>query len=384
MPMTNIAFIVNRVAPTGPLFVVQDIVACLSPSEYKVLLVELRTSVENRKMPIMSQRNVRVVSLGYSLWQLETKTRKVAKKLRELFVAEKIEIAHSHSYHGDLTLAHLKGDLPRLTSQHNFMAADYLSSKGTILGNFMALRQTRAICRFDYVVGIARGLADYYEQKLKQKVPVIAIPNGINMERFVPVTPKRKVELRSQLDLPKEAFIVVMVGGIITVKNPLLPIRAIKWLKKRERLVEEFCFLFVGDGALEEKAKNEAAPLGASIRFEGRKNDVLPYLQAADAIFSASHSEGFGLSIVEGIATGCLSILSDLSAFREIVSCGNIDVAYFFNQKSEEACANAIAKVFDQKSSTSEYERFRTFYSRERMAQDYCHLYDVLRNKKNS
>ena len=92
-------------------------------------------------------------------------------------------------------------------------------------------------------------------------------------------------------------FIIVSVGRLRTEKGFQTIIKAIK------ELPENYKLLIIGDGPV----------------FVGNKDNVERYLKVGDLYVSASHSEGFGLTIIEAAAAGLPILASNISAFRELL-----------------------------------------------------------------
>jgi len=102
------------------------------------------------------------------------------------------------------------------------------------------------------------------------------IPNGVDIERFIPLAASRKSALRSRLGLPVDAQIVIFVGRLVPVKRVehLIGI----WNSIRDTFPQAL-LLILGSGSEEGVLKQKA---NDSILFIGDKLDVVPYLQASD------------------------------------------------------------------------------------------------------
>lgn len=112
--------------------------------------------------------------------------------------------------------------------------------------------------------------------------------------------PLEQVNLSSQL-------IVTTVGAIDESKG-------MPTIFTAARALPTIRFIWVGEGSVPQDAP-------ANIRFVGRKEhpELAQILQGSDVILSASISESFGLTVIEGMACGCRPVLSDIPAFQEIV-----------------------------------------------------------------
>src|SRR5262249_55687751 len=100
---------------------------------------------------------------------------------------------------------------------------------------------------------------------------IVVIPNGIRLERFKPDLETRSV-VRSELGIPRDAWVIATVGRIDANKNqPLLVRAAAPTLGDKVRLV------LVGDGPDRAALDAAVAATGQAARFVhvlGRRMDV--------------------------------------------------------------------------------------------------------------
>jgi glycosyltransferase involved in cell wall biosynthesis len=124
------------------------------------------------------------------------------------------------------------------------------------------------------------------------------VPNGI---------PDRPLgdgaALRAELGLHASVPVVGTVCGLRSQKAVEDTIEAVARLAPEH---PDLCLLVVGDGPERNRLEREAAPLGARVRFLGRRpNAEMPDILAAmDVLVSSSTFEGTPLSILEWMAAG--------------------------------------------------------------------------------
>jgi glycosyltransferase involved in cell wall biosynthesis len=159
---------------------------------------------------------------------------------------------------------------------------------------------------------ILRGLrSDYVE-----------LPNGI---RPVSSGTMSKESARRELNLPREAFIVLYLGSLNPYKAPGVLLQAAALVSAQD---STFRFVFVGDGTLLESLRRDTVKLGLGqrVRFEGHvPSAVKPtYLAAADTLVlpSTMTQEVFPITILEAFAAGLPVVVSDLRTFRNFVRPG--------------------------------------------------------------
>lgn len=141
------------------------------------------------------------------------------------------------------------------------------------------------------------------------------IPNGVNIERFVPRPPNCKQHLRTSLNLP-DGPIAVFTGRLDAEKRvgQLIAIwPAVRIIHPKAQL------LILGTGAEEEKLKQSA---GVGVQFLGRVDDVVPYLQAADLFVLPSATEGLSNSLLEAMAVGLPTIATTVGGTPDLIEHG--------------------------------------------------------------
>jgi len=143
------------------------------------------------------------------------------------------------------------------------------------------------------------------------------IYNGIDLEKFDPNSVNRKC-LRSELNIPADAFVISFIGRITIQKDPLTLVHAFK------NVVEKYpkaILLIVGDGDLKEETKRLAKNIGLekSIVFENFRADVADILFSSDVYCLASLWEGFPIGLLEAMAMQKPVIASKVDGSKEII-----------------------------------------------------------------
>lgn len=144
------------------------------------------------------------------------------------------------------------------------------------------------------------------------------LPNGLDLSQFNPATPQEKAALKSSLGVRPEGPIFVYVANLTPVKDFSTLIRAAAKVKPHFPAAQ---YLLVGDGPSRTDIQELARSLDVveAIKLTGRVADVRPYLAAADFGLQTSQSEGSSNSLLEYMAMGLPSVVSDISANRDLV-----------------------------------------------------------------
>lgn len=384
IPPRAIAFVVNQIRPQGPLFVVRDIIAGLPEGYYKPYIIQLCTLEPQGEAMAdeLQAMGCEIIELGFTRGQLELFPRSAARLLDECLQHYNITLVHSHTYQPDIVTSYLAHRYILLSTQHNIAKLDFTYGKGRLLGGYMCRRLMRALSRHREVVCVSHVCRDYYRKGLPTRVNVYTAPNGIDNELFAPpASPSERTQLRHQLNLPEQGYVITYCGGLIKRKDPELILRALRRLKRRRQLPSDLRLLFLGKGPLERRCKHLAKPLGEQVQFVGFTDRVADYLSASDALITASHSEGFGLNVIEGVASGCVVIHSNLPIFDEILESVPQMAALRFDLGNVSQCADCILKAPSVTFDRQEALEMGDLYGRQRMALQYHRIYQQLLRK---
>lgn len=159
---------------------------------------------------------------------------------------------------------------------------------------------------YDAVICISEPTHDSLENYIGEQVNLVTINNGVDIGSF----------LRPIKDITgQESFVITMVAGTRPEKDHETLLRAMTHLPDNYRLQ------LVGAGPRDKEIKEFICDLGLNERvaFLGVRSDVPDILEQSDIAVLSSHWEGFGLSAVEGMASGRPFIASDVNGLNEVV-----------------------------------------------------------------
>jgi glycosyltransferase involved in cell wall biosynthesis len=125
-------------------------------------------------------------------------------------------------------------------------------------------------------------------------------------------------------DVPRDIDVLI-VARIATIKRPLMTLEILeKALAQKPGL--KFAWLGRGEMENEVKAAAAASPLKSALTFVGHIEEVWPYYQRAKTVLLNSSSEGLSTAIMEGMASGCVPISSDVGDMAEVVRTGETGI----------------------------------------------------------
>lgn len=136
----------------------------------------------------------------------------------------------------------------------------------------------------------------------------VVLNNGINLSRFQQA--KSKTQIRHELGIPQNAFVLGHIGRLTPVKNQsfLIDIAA-KMIQKEPNI----WLLLIGDGSEQIKLKQKIKTYGLQNNslILSNRTDIPDLLAAMDHFVFPSVSEGLGMAVIEAQIAGIPCIVSN-------------------------------------------------------------------------
>lgn len=160
-------------------------------------------------------------------------------------------------------------------------------------------------------------------QKVFARPKIEVIPNGIDIENWSNADHgKLREEFRSLHGIPLDAPLVGTVGELIPLKGQRDFVLAANEIVKR---CPNAHFVVVGkDTTIDKRFRRELKRLVKVFRLDDRflwldwVDDTAELFAALDLFVSASHSESFGLAILESMASGTAVVATETEGAREL------------------------------------------------------------------
>lgn len=171
----------------------------------------------------------------------------------------------------------------------------------------------------DKLFAVTRDLQQFHaKQAWISPDRIGVIYNGVDTRRFRP-RPELRLNLRAELGIPADSFVVGGVGRLVPIKDFLTLLRASASLI---RCGVNAYVLLVGSGPemprLQEYIK-ESAEIADRIFFLGSSDRVPDVLNAMDAFVLASVCEGMSNTLLEAMACGLPSVATSVGGNPEVV-----------------------------------------------------------------
>ncbi|MEE2876484.1 MAG: MSMEG_0565 family glycosyltransferase [Candidatus Neomarinimicrobiota bacterium] len=200
-------------------------------------------------------------------------------------------------------------------------------------------------------------VSQYWKERLTLEFGVDShiIHNGVDMNRFLPPTHLQRKIAREKLDVSKRT-VFLNIGGIEPRKNSIRLVMAF-CLAKRQLLKQGLdpVLLIAGGETLFDYTPyrtrffdwlhDSELEIGKDIvLLEVVKDEQIPVLyHAADSLLFPSVKEGWGLVVLEAMASGVPVLTSDIPVFREYLR--HEENAIMVNAKDESSIASGIKKL---------------------------------------
>lgn len=206
---------------------------------------------------------------------------------------------------------------------------------------------------------------------------LVVIPNGIDLSK---IENAHRVEIDG---IPADAPVVGMVARLSPPKDYATLIRAAKIVND---ILPQVHFVAVGEGPQREYFQKEVESLQVkNFHFLGARLDVPSLLRRMDIKVLATSNEGLSLSLLEAMASGCVTIATDIPSNRFTLDQGKSGL--LVPPKDPQSLAAAIERVLNDKELQNALRQNAAkrylYFGSERMSQDYLELYSTLIRTKN-
>ena len=236
---------------------------------------------------------------------------KIAKFIKE----NKIEIAHAHA---------AKDYLPASVAVRIAKQSKLILTRHVLFS--MKRTQKFALSNVSKVIAVSSGV----EANLNRTFPaekIVKIPNGIEIEKWSKADKEKLFrEFRFLHNISFDALLVGTIGELKRLKGQQDFVFAANEVVKK---FPETHFVVVGtDNSFKKDFRRELKRLVKVFGLEDNflfldwVEDTAPLLAAMDIFVSASHSESFGLAILEAMASGKAIVATETEGAKELLEDG--------------------------------------------------------------
>lgn len=150
---------------------------------------------------------------------------------------------------------------------------------------------------------------------------IVAVPNGIHVDRFAPASAQERQSLQAALGVPAGTRLAGFVGRLTWAKDHATLIRAFRLVRER---LPDTALVLIGDGPLRAGLETLAQAEGIADRvfFLGDRNDIHALLRGLDLFVMSSVTEGYSIALLEACASALPIVATRVGGNAEIVRDG--------------------------------------------------------------
>lgn len=225
--------------------------------------------------------------------------------------------------------------------------------------------------------------------KIFPKEKTVCIPNGINLEDYEEAGEGLNEEFRFLHNISFDAPVVGIIGELKILKGQRDFVLAANIVAQK---FPEAFFVVVGkDNSLKQEFRRELKKLVKVFNLEERflwlnwVEDTAPLLSALDVFVSASHTESFGLAMLEAMAGAKAIVATETEGARELIE--NEKTGKLVPVKEPVELAGAIDEFLQDKTARQTFGKnaqkvAKEKFSLKRMIDETEKLYEKVKSEK--
>ena len=239
---------------------------------------------------------------------------KVARDLAAELNSRNIEVIHAHQYtpffYSALARMRYQVNSKIMFTEHGRHYPDIVSRKRRLVNQWLLRHYS----------DVTTACCDFSTEALRQKdrfPNAFTLRNGVDINKFAAKRSEGSVRLlRKRLGLKPDVKYVGCVARMHAIKDHATLIRSWELVQAN---FSDARLLLIGDGDERERLEKQVAQagLGQSVEFWGVRNDVSDILSAIDVFALTSVSEAASLTLLEAMASGCASVVTDVGGNAE-------------------------------------------------------------------
>jgi len=311
------------------------------------------------------------------------------RKLKRLLRQLRPDIVHTHSAKagilGRYAASALKGTWhpARPGIVHGIHGLAFHPYQSRWVNRIYVAIEKAAAKHTDYFVSVADAMTDQCKAAgIGVDKPYVTAYSAIDEEQFLePIPAERTRAFRRRHGIADDAVVLVTIARLFMLKGHDYTIASAPELAKR---FDNVVWLFVGDGNLAERYKQQVREMGLAERF--RFTGLMPpteiplAIQASDVLVHCSLREGLARTLPQAMLCGRPAISFDVDGAREVV---NANTGRLIEPKNVpqliEACAELIAdKSLREQLGRTGQESVKTKFAPDTMVDTIERVYEQL------
>ena len=276
-----------------------------------------------------NDQNVDLICLHHKGWRsIFSSTR----KLKEIIKKRKPALVHSHLFESTICarLA-VPASAPLVSTLHSLYSKDaFEKNKKSLWAEKFTLKRRHSI------IGVSKYVLNDYLKSIPFKGERFVLYNFLPNNFFDMRPPKSSAgHLKC-----------IAIGNLKEVKNYNYLLEIFSNIKNKNITLDIY-----GEGNLRNELQGKIDKLGLPVVLQGFAPDTRSLFKDYDLFIQASVYEGFGLSVIEAMASGIPVFLSDIPVFYEISN----DLAHFFPLQDSRRATELLHCLNDNEKKRNEY-----------------------------
>lgn len=311
---TRLTFLIRDLGYGGAQRQLAALAAGLSGNEFEISVLHFYPGPIEEELRAAGIKTVRVLKKGRR--DLVGFFIRLAHAAR----AEKPDIFHSYLTESNVTSVLLKPFLRGARIVWGLRDSRTDAELWGLLGR-LSFRLSRLLSRCaDRIIANSESGRDYYISKGFPARKIRVIPNGIDVDRFVPDAVAR-LRMRSEWNLAQDDFVFGHVGRLNAMKDHATLLRGIAAVRRRHPNARLVC-VGGGDRDYGFQMRQLAAELGVAdkVLWVPPRSDMTAAYNAFDALASSSSfGEGFSNVVAEAMSCGVPCVVTDVGDSASVV-----------------------------------------------------------------
>lgn len=253
---------------------------------------------------------------------------KAIQQLKKIINNEKFNIIHCHTPMGSVVtrIAAMKAR-KKYNTKVIYTAHGFHFFKGAPILNWIIFYPIEKILSYKTDCLITINQEDYNLAKRKFKTKQIELIHGVGVDESkfdFEMTREEKHNLRQELDLKDEDFVIIYPAELSKRKNQGMLLKVIKILKDEEKI--NIKLLLPGKDSMNGKYQQMAKDLkiDENIKFLGYRKDIPRLMKISNLAVSTAKQEGLPVNLIEAMICGLPIIATDCRGNRDLVKNSNI------------------------------------------------------------
>ena len=284
-------------------------------------------------------------------------------KLKKIIKKEKPSFIHSHLFYSSLiSRISRPRDIPLIYSLHNEMSKNVFNNS-----KILTFLERKTIRKNHFIISVSKHVLQDYENIFGK------IKNSYVIENFIPEIFFKGSSCKNSH--PPGILKLVAVGNIKKQKNYGYMLNAFENLRNFKISLDIYG---QGEDTDIKKLQAEIGKKDLPIFLKGGSHQIDKILSGYDLYVSCSGYEGFGISVIEAMASGLPLLLSDLPVYHEVT----MENALFFDLKTPAYFSDLIKSILEKKYNLNEFSKngiqISKKYSKEIYLQKLFNIYDTI------